>query len=126
MNLFRSDMMLFGSLFNFKEPPIMLVVVLINFGVKNQVPQVSFKVVASDSMLVFSHEFVDIRFCESLDILEDISYYGALSFSLHSPSVSLALITCSSPHKTSKEGDCILHPARHLFLTLWDDLTHMD
>ena len=50
----------------------MLVVVLINFGVKNQVPQVYFKVVVGDSMLVFSHEFADIKFCESLDILEAI------------------------------------------------------
>ena len=54
----------------------MLVVVLINFGVKNQVPRVSFKIVAGDSMLVFSHEFSDIRFCESLYILESISDYG--------------------------------------------------
>ena len=42
----------------------MLVVVLINFGVKNQVPQVSFKIVVGDSMIDFSHEFDDIRFCE--------------------------------------------------------------
>ena len=55
----------------------MLVVVLIDFGVKNQVPQVSFKIVVGDQMLVFSHEFTDIRFCESLDILEAISEYGA-------------------------------------------------
>ena len=66
----------FGLNFNFKEPLDMLVVVLINFGVKNQVPQVSFKIVVGDSMLVFSHDFVDIIFCESLD-LEDISYYGS-------------------------------------------------
>ena len=49
MNLFGSDMILlisdlilFGSNFNFQETPVMLVVVLINFGLKNQVPQVSF------------------------------------------------------------------------------------
>ena len=48
MNLFGSDMTLFGSIFKFQEPPVMLVVVLINFGVKNQVPQVSFKIVAED------------------------------------------------------------------------------
>ena len=59
-----SDMTLFGYNFKFQEPPFMLVVVLINFGVKNQVPQVSFKIVVGDSMLVFSHEFADIIFCE--------------------------------------------------------------
>ena len=64
----ESYMTLFSLNFKFQETPVMLVVVLINFGVKNQVPQVSFKIVAEDLMLVFSHEFVDIRFCESLDI----------------------------------------------------------
>ena len=59
-----SDMNLFGSIFKFQDHPFMLVVFLINFGVKNQVPQVSFKIVARDSMLVFSHEFADIIFCE--------------------------------------------------------------
>ena len=33
-----SDMTLFGSSFKFQEPPLMLIVVLINFSVKNQVP----------------------------------------------------------------------------------------
>ena len=37
MTLFGSDMMLFGSNFNIQEPLVILVVVLINFGVKNQV-----------------------------------------------------------------------------------------
>ena len=63
---------LIGSNLKFQEPQVMLVVVLINFGVKNQVPQVSFKIVAGDLMSVFSHEFADIIFCESLDILEAI------------------------------------------------------
>ena len=70
-------MTLFGLNFKFQDPPVMLVDVLINFGVKKQVPQVSFKIVVGDSMLVFSHEFDDIIFCEPLDILEAISYYGA-------------------------------------------------
>ena len=71
-------MTLFGLNFKFQEPSVMLVAVCINFSVKNQVPaQVSFKIVVEDSMLFFSHEFVDIRFCESLDILEAISDYGA-------------------------------------------------
>ena len=41
-------MTLFGSSFKFQEPPVMLVAVLMNFGVKNQVLQVSFKIVARD------------------------------------------------------------------------------
>ena len=50
----------------------MLVVVLINFGVKNQVLQVSFKIVVGALMSIFSHEFVDIIFCEYLDTFEEI------------------------------------------------------
>ena len=71
MNLFRSDMILFGSdlillfsCFKFQYLSVMLVAALINFGVKNQVPQVSFKFAARDLMLVSSYEFVDIIFCE--------------------------------------------------------------
>ena len=73
-------------------------------------------------MLVLSSEFVDIIFCELLDISEDISYYGAQEFTLHSPRASLPiyLIPCSSPHRTSKDGD-IMHSSRHLILTLGDD-----
>ena len=73
-------------------------------------------------MLVISYEFDDIIFCEILDIYESISDYGAQSFSLHSPTASLPLVTCSSPHRTSKVGD-ILHPPGHLLLTLGDDFT---
>ena len=64
MTLFGSDMTLFGSIFQFQEAPVLLVDVLINFGVKNQVPQVSFKIATGDLMSVFSHEFDDIIFCE--------------------------------------------------------------
>ena len=46
MILFGSDMILFGFIFKFQEPLVMLVAGLINFGVTNQVPQVSFKIVA--------------------------------------------------------------------------------
>ena len=66
-------------------------------------------------MLVFSHEF-DIRFCEPLDILEDISYYGYQKLSLHgSNTLPSYLITCSSPHSISKDGD-IMHLPGHLVL----------
>ena len=77
MILFGSDLILFGSIFKFQEPSVMLVVGLINFGVTNQVPQVSFKLVAEHLMIVFSYEFVDIIFFESLVIYESISDYGA-------------------------------------------------
>ena len=68
MILFESDMISFGLIFKFQELPVMLVAVLINFGVKNQVPQVSFKLVAGDLMLVSSYELVDIIFCETFVI----------------------------------------------------------
>ena len=84
-NTLGFDIILFVSSFISQEPPAMLVSILINFGVKNQVPQVSFIFVVGGSMSVFSHEFADIKFCESLDILEAISDYGAQAFALHSP-----------------------------------------
>ena len=43
MKLFGSDMILFGLSFKFQEPSVMLVYGLINFGVTNQVLQVSLK-----------------------------------------------------------------------------------
>ena len=42
MILFGFDLILFGS--RVQELSILLVVVLINFGVKNQVPKISFKI----------------------------------------------------------------------------------
>ena len=67
-----SNITLFGSNFKFQDLLVMLVTILISIGVKNQTPQVRFKIFAGDSMSVSSHEFVDIKFCESLDILEAI------------------------------------------------------
>ena len=68
--------------------------------------------------------FGDIICCGSLLIFEFISYYGAQTFSLHSPMDPLPFyfITCSSPHRTSKDGD-ILHSPGHLLLTLGADFT---
>ena len=100
----------------------MLVAALTNFGVKNQVPQFFFKFAYGDLVLVSSCEVADILFCDSLDISESISDYGAQAFALQSPRASLPLVTCSSPHRTSKEED-ILHPHGHLLLTLGDDFT---
>ena len=73
-------------------------------------------------MLVSSYEAADILLCDSLSILESISDYGAQAFALHNPSASLPLITCLSPHITSKEED-ILHPSEHFLLKLGADFT---
>ena len=48
MILFGHDLILIGSVFQVQEPSILLVAVLINFGVKKQVPQVSFKIATGD------------------------------------------------------------------------------
>ena len=70
MNLFGSDLfsdlIICGSGFKIQELTVLLVTGFINFGVTNQAPQVSFIFVAEDSMLVFSYEIYDIRFCELL------------------------------------------------------------
>ena len=109
MKLFRYDlffdMIIFGSYFKIQELTILLLIGFINFGVTNQAPQVSFNFVVEDLMLVLSYEFADIRLCKLLVIYEAISYYGDQAFSLHSPRASLPLVTCSSPHRTSKEED---------------------
>ena len=89
---------------------------------KNQVLQFLFKIVAGNLVLVSSYEVVDILFCESLDISEAISDYGAQAFTLHGPKASLPLVTCSSRHRTSKEED-ILHPLGHLLLRIGADFT---
>ena len=64
----------------------MLVAALTNSGVKNQVPHFLFKTVDGDLVFVSSYEVADILLCDSLDILEAISDYGAPSFALKSPS----------------------------------------
>ena len=100
----------------------MLVAALTNFGVKNQVPHFLFKTVDGDLVLFSSYEVADILLCDSLYISEAISDYGAPSFALNNPSASLPLITCSSPHRTSKE-EYILHLPEHLLLILGNDFT---
>ena len=126
MKLFRSDLIsdliLFGSYFKIQELLVMLVVSLTNFGVKNQVLQFFFNFATGDLVLVSSYEVADILFCESLAISEAISYYGSQAFALQSPRASLPLVTCSSPHRTSKEED-ILHPLGHLLLKIGADFT---
>ena len=64
--------------FKFKEPLFILAVVLIKFRVKNQAHQVSFQnSVVGYAMSIYSYEFPDFKFYESLNILESISNYGA-------------------------------------------------
>ena len=75
-------MILFGSIFQFHELLVLLVAGLINFGVKNQVPQFPFEVVAGDLMSVFFYEFADIICYVYMDILEIISYLRGYSSSL--------------------------------------------
>ena len=48
MILFGFDLILLGSIFQVHEPSVLLVAVLINLGVKKQIPQVSFKIVVGD------------------------------------------------------------------------------
>ena len=81
--------------------------------------QVSVKIVVGDLMSVFSHEFDDTILCGSLVSFEAISYYVAQLFALHIPRDYLPfyLITCSSPHGTSKDGD-MLHSPGHFILLL--------
>ena len=126
MKLFRNDLfsniIIFGSGFNIQDIIVFLVICFINFGLTDQAPQVSLNFAVEDSMLVISYEFADIRFCDLLVIFEAISDYGSQAFTLHSPRASLPLVTCSSPHRASKEGD-ILHLPGHLLLTLGDDFT---
>ena len=70
MILFGSYLILLGSRVQYLS--ISLVAVLVNFGVKKQVPKIFFKSSTRDLMSVFSHEFADIIFCKYLDILEII------------------------------------------------------
>ena len=68
---------------------VLLVTGFINFGVTNQVPEVSFNFVAEDLILVFSYEINDIIFYELLFFYRAISDYGAQALTLHSPRASL-------------------------------------
>ena len=111
MNLFGSDlfshMIICGSGFKIQYLSIFLVTSFINSCVINQAPQVSLNFVVEDSMLAISYDFYDMIFCELLVIYKAISYYGSQLFALTSPKASLPLVTCSSPHRTSKEEDIL-------------------
>ena len=79
MILFRSDMILLGSMFQVHEFSVLLVASLINFGVTNQVPQVSFKIVAGD--LISIHSF-------GSDLFSDLTIFGS-GFNIQELSVLL-------------------------------------
>ena len=55
MILFISDLILIGSIFQVHDLSVLFVAGFINFGVTNQVPQVSFKIAAGD--LISLHSF---------------------------------------------------------------------
>ena len=73
---------------------------LSNFRVKNQVPKVSFRITAGELMSVFSHNFIDIIFCEYLDILEIISYCRGDPVTLIDlePPANSYMIACTNIH----------------------------
>ena len=75
-------MILLGSRFQFHELLVLLVSGLINFGVKNQVPQFPFEVAAGDLMSILFYDFTEIIFYVSLDNLEMISYFRIYPFIL--------------------------------------------
>ena len=72
LHIIGAEITLFASKLEFQGLSVMLLTDIISFDVKNQAPQVSFKFNDGDLMLVSSYEFYDIKFCESLDILEAI------------------------------------------------------
>ena len=98
----------------------MLVTDLINFGLKNKAPQVSFKFTIGDSMSVSSHKFYHMKYYDFMDILKARSNYRAHTFSLLGLMSSPHMITCSSSH--SKDGD-LLHLNGHFLLTPRADFT---
>ena len=75
MILFRSDMIVLGSIFHVHELSVLVVAGFINFGVTNQVPQVSFKIVVGD--LISLHSFgSDINLFRS-DLSSDLIIFGS-------------------------------------------------
>ena len=115
---------LFCLKLEFQGLSVMLMTDLIKFGVKNQALKVYFKILVGDSMSVSSYEFDDIIFFYFMDILKAISYYRAQEFTLHGPKPPPPsyLITCSSPHSASKDGD-LLYSLGCFLLTFGGDFT---
>ena len=92
MILFRSDMILLGSIFQLHDFLVLLVAGFINFGVTNQVPQVSFKIVAGD--LISFHTFgSDMKLFGSdmISFIYDLILTGS-NFTFQELSVSLEAV----------------------------------
>ena len=89
MILFRYYLILIGSIFWVHEPSVLLVVVLINFGVKKQVLQVSFKIALGD--LISFHTFesdMDLFGYDMILFRYDMILIGSI-FQFHDLSVLL-------------------------------------
>ena len=76
--------------FKFQYPTVILVVVLINFGVKKQIPKISFNISVGDFMSVFFYEFVDI-----LEIIPDFRSDPFTLIDLYLPTNSY-MIACTN------------------------------
>ena len=87
---------------------MLLVAGLINFGVKNQVPQFPFEVVAGDLMSVLFYVFDDIIFCVYMYILEIISYFRNDPFILINLELSKNsfMIACTNTQNFEEKENC--------------------
>ena len=81
---------------------------LINFGVKNQVPQSSFKIVASDLMSILFYEFDDIIFYGYLYILEIILDFRSDPFTLIDLELpgNSCMIECTNTNSFEEGENC--------------------
>ena len=89
MILFISDLILLGSIFQVHELSVLLIAGFINFGVTNQVPQVSFKIVARDLISLHSFGF-DMNLFGS-DLFSDL-IICVLGFKIQE--LTVFLVTC--------------------------------
>ena len=78
MNIFGLNLfyyrLIFGLGFNIQELTIFLVIGFINFGVTNQVPQVSFKIAAGD--LISLHSFGSDMNLFGSDLFSNMIIFG--------------------------------------------------
>ena len=103
--LFGSDLILFGSSFKFQELSVMLVAALINFGVKNQVQQVCFKIVVGD-LISFHTLGSDMKLFRSDMILfgSDMILLGSI-FQVHELSIFLVAVLINFGVKKQVDSD---------------------
>ena len=123
MIFFRYDLILFGSSFKFQDPSFMLVSGFINFSVTNQVPQVSFKIVAGDLISLHSFGFdmnlfgcdlfSDLIICGSGFKIQDLTIFlvtGFINFGVtnQAPQVSFNFLVEDSMLVLSYDFDDII------------------